>query len=57
MRSIVGKLTPELLKHTTPKTVGNDSGFPIATFRELVEQVAKLSFLVPQLEIKNLLSE
>ena len=45
MRSIVGKLTPEILKHTTPKTVGIDSGFPISTFRQLVEQVAKLSFL------------
>lgn len=45
MRSIVGKLTPELLKHTNPKTIGTDSGFPVATFRELVEHVAKLSFL------------
>ncbi len=45
MRKIVGKLTTELLKHTTPKTVGIDNGFPISSFRDLVEQVAKLSFL------------
>lgn len=45
MRQIYGKLTSELLTHTTPKTVGIDIGFPVATFRELVEQVAKLSFL------------
>jgi len=45
MRTIQGKLTKELLAHTTPKSVGSDIGYPIKTFRELVEQVAKLSFL------------
>jgi len=45
MRNISGKLTIELSKHTTPKMVGVDKGFKIETFRELVEQVAKLSFL------------
>lgn len=45
MRKIFGKLTDELSRHTTQKTVGNDSGFPVATFRDLVEQIAKLSFL------------
>lgn len=43
MRQIFGKLTSELYKHTTPKTVGKDSGYRVKTFRELVEQVAKLS--------------
>ncbi|WP_426791827.1 FRG domain-containing protein [Sphingobacterium sp. WOUb80] len=45
MRRIHGKLPPELLEHTTPKTVGKDSGFKISSFRELVEQIAKLSYL------------
>ncbi|HEU4790167.1 MAG TPA: FRG domain-containing protein [Flavobacterium sp.] len=45
MRQIYGKLTNELIEHTTPKTVGIDDAFPINTFRELVEQIAKLSFL------------
>ncbi|MES2448484.1 MAG: FRG domain-containing protein [Bacteroidota bacterium] len=45
MRKIYGKLTQELSNHTTPKTVGNDPGFPVATYRDLVEQIAKLSFL------------
>lgn len=45
MRNITGKLTPELLKHTNPKSVGKDDGFKISTFRELVEQVANLSYL------------
>jgi len=45
MRQTYGKLTEELLKHTTPKTVGIDNGFYVSTFRHLVEQVAKLSFL------------
>jgi FRG domain len=45
MRQIFGKLTKELSKHTTPKTVGIDEGFAISSFRHLVEQVAKLSYL------------
>lgn len=45
MRKIYGKLTDELSRHTTPKTVGNDKGFPVSTYRDLVEQIAKLSFL------------
>lgn len=45
MRQIYGKLTTELLKHSTPKTVGIENGYPVETFRDLVEQVAKLSFL------------
>jgi hypothetical protein len=45
MRQIFGKLTTDLLKHTTPKTVGFDSGYPIGSFRKLVEEVAKLSYL------------
>ena len=43
MRQIIGKLTKELYKHTTPKTVGKDPGFKISKFRNLVEHVAKLS--------------
>lgn len=45
MRKIYGKLPTEILKHSTPKIVGIENGFPVATFRDLVEQVAKLSFL------------
>ncbi len=45
MRKIYGKLTSELSIHTKPKTVGIDAGFPVATYRDLVEQIAKLSFL------------
>lgn len=45
MRSIIGKLTPELLNITTPRTVGKDEGYKISNYRELVEQVAKLSYL------------
>lgn len=45
MRNITGKLTPELLKHTTPKTVGKDEGYKVSTFRQLVEQIANLSYL------------
>lgn len=45
MRQIFGRLTPELTKHTTAKNVGIDDGFPISNFRNLVEQVAKLSYL------------
>ena len=43
MRQIFGRLTAELIKHTTRKTVGKDPGYKISNFRELVEQVAKLS--------------
>ncbi|WP_281541574.1 FRG domain-containing protein [Maribacter aestuarii] len=45
MRQIFGRLTSELYKHTNPKNVGKDPGFPLKNYRELVEQVAKLSYL------------
>lgn len=45
MRQIFGNLTKELKSHTAPQEVGKDSGYPISTFRNLVEQVAKLSYL------------
>ncbi len=45
MRQIYGNLTKELRKHTSPKEVGKASGYPIKTFRRLVEQVAKLAYL------------
>lgn len=44
MRQIFGKLTEELSKHTSKKNVGKNPGYPIASFRELVEQVAKLAY-------------
>jgi hypothetical protein len=46
MRQISGViLTKELENHTNSKEVAKDKGFFINTFRELVEQVAKLSYL------------
>jgi hypothetical protein len=45
MRQIFGRLTTEINKHTSTKTVGADPGFPASTFRQLVEQVAQLSYL------------
>lgn len=45
MRNIVGKLTPEILQITSPKTVGKDDGYKVSNYRELIEQVAKLSYL------------
>lgn len=45
MRQIIGKLTSELNKHTTAKDVGKDKGYLVNTYRELVEQIAKLSYL------------
>lgn len=45
MRKILGKLTPELSKHTSPKTVASDDGYKVSKFRDLVEQIAKLSYL------------
>ncbi len=35
MRNITGKLTPELLKHTTPKTVGKDEGYKVSTVSDI----------------------
>lgn len=45
MRQIYGNLTKELKNHTSSKEVGKDDGYPIRTFRSLVEQVAKLAYL------------
>ena len=45
MRQIHGNLTKELRNHTSPKEVGKDSGYPVKSFRKLVEQVAKLAYL------------
>lgn len=46
MRPISGIiLTDKLSNHTSPKNVAKDNGYYVNTFRELVEQVAKLSFL------------
>lgn len=45
MRQIFGRLTSDLYKHTNPKDIGKDEGFLVNTYRDLVEQVAKLSYL------------
>ncbi len=45
MRQIYGHLTKELEGHTTSREVGKDSGYVVASFRKLVEQVAKLAYL------------
>lgn len=45
MRQIFGRLTSDLYKHTNPKDVGKDEGFLVKSYRELVEHVAKLSYL------------
>ena len=46
MRPISGNiLTEELKKHTSVKDVAKNKGYFVNTFRELVEQVAKLSYL------------
>jgi hypothetical protein len=45
MRKIEGTLTNELKAHIHEKPVDVADPFPISTFRKLVEQVAKLSFL------------
>jgi len=46
MRQITGIiLTKELSNHTTIKDIAKDSGYLVNTFRELVEQIAKLSYL------------
>lgn len=45
MRQILGRLTKELNQHTNSKDVGKDNGFPVKSFRKLVEQVAKLSYI------------
>lgn len=45
MRVIQPELTDELLKHFgDPTNVAKGNAFPVKTFRELVEQTAKLSF-------------
>lgn len=46
MRQISGViLTKKLNEHTTAKEVAKDDGYFVATYRELIEQVAKLSYL------------
>lgn len=45
MRQIHGTLTEELKSYTSTKDVATSSGYPVRTYRELVEQVAKLSYL------------
>jgi hypothetical protein len=45
MRAIEPSLTPEILRHIDKKAVDIAKPFPVKTFRELVKQVAKLSYL------------
>lgn len=46
MRQITGiKITEELSQHTSVKNIALSNGYYIDTFRKLVEQVAKLSYL------------
>jgi hypothetical protein len=45
MRQITGILTKELNQHTNARDVAKDKGYYIKTYRELVEQVAKLAYL------------
>ncbi|MBA4317621.1 MAG: FRG domain-containing protein [Flavobacterium sp.] len=46
MRQISGIiLTKELSKHTSIKNVAKDQGYFVKSYRELVEQIAKLSYL------------
>lgn len=44
MRQVYPKLTDELKKITSPKTIGRDEGYLVNTFRELVEHTAKLAY-------------
>ncbi|MDQ6432856.1 FRG domain-containing protein [Mesorhizobium sp. LHD-90] len=45
MRSITPKLTPELLNHYGTKEVDKADAFPVRTFRQLVEHVARLAYI------------
>lgn len=44
MRTIDGNLTKKLRKHTSTNTLATDPGYPVKTYRELVESTAQLSF-------------
>ncbi len=45
MRSITGHLTPELEQHGDGKPPAKCDAFPVTSFRQLVEHVARLSYL------------
>ena len=45
MRSITGQLTPELKNHIADGNVGTAPGYPIQSYGDLVEHVARLSYL------------
>jgi uncharacterized protein YutE (UPF0331/DUF86 family) len=45
LRHITGSLTPELERHVGSKRPAQSEAFPISTFRELVETVARLAYL------------
>lgn len=45
MRSITGVLTKELENHTGSATIARAEPFPVSSFRELVEHIARLSYL------------
>jgi len=39
------KITKEIRKHTSATKIAESKGYPVKTYRELVEQIAKLSYL------------
>jgi len=45
MRSIEGKITSKLASHINAKDVASGDGYPVNTYRELVEHTASLSYL------------
>lgn len=46
MRKITGHLTPEILDHYKQhKNIAKADAFPVKTYRELTEIIAKLSYL------------
>ena len=45
MRSIEGKITDKLAAHVDVKDVASGDGFPVNTYRELVEHTASLAYL------------
>lgn len=45
MRQVSGRLSKELWQHTKPENVGIDNAYPVKTFKDLVQNVAKLAYV------------
>ena len=45
MRQIVGQITTEIMQFIGDERVDNSDAFPVSTYRQLVEHVAKLAYL------------